>query len=125
VARSAKAVNTELYDYALGFPGAWEDHPWGEVVVKVNKKVFVFFGTEDTRKGRVCVGVKLPSSSATALAQPGVELMGYGMGKAGWVWARFPPRDSPPVELLCEWIDESYRTVAPKKLVKEWDAANA
>jgi heme-degrading monooxygenase HmoA len=26
--------------YALTFPGAYKEHPWGETVVKVNKKVF-------------------------------------------------------------------------------------
>ena len=121
MARSAKQVNAALSDFALGFPGAWEDHPWEENVIKVGKKVFVFFGRDESRKGHVCVGVKLPSSAATALALSGVEVMGYGMGKAGWVWAKFPLKDAPPFELLCEWIDESYRAVAPKKLIKELD----
>jgi predicted DNA-binding protein (MmcQ/YjbR family) len=123
VARSAKAINSQLLDYALTFPGAWVDHPWGENVVKVGKKVFVFFGTEDTRKGHVGVGVKLPSSADAALDLPGVEIMGYGMGRAGWVWARFTVKETPPVELLCDWIEESYRTIAPKKLIKELDEA--
>ena len=29
----------KLMAYALGFPEAYEDHPWGEDVVKVNKKM--------------------------------------------------------------------------------------
>lgn len=31
--------------------------------------------------------------------------------------ARFEPGVEPPVDLLREWIDESYRAIAPKKLV--------
>ncbi|MBA3709787.1 MAG: hypothetical protein H0W83_13320, partial [Planctomycetes bacterium] len=33
-----------LRAFALAFPGAYEDFPWGERVVKVAKKVFVFLG---------------------------------------------------------------------------------
>jgi hypothetical protein len=45
---AAARVHSELVKFALGYPGAWEDHPWGETVAKVKTKVFVFFG-----KGRV------------------------------------------------------------------------
>ena len=41
------------------------------------------------------------------------------------VTATFAPGEKPPVDLLCEWIDESYRTIAPKKLVKQWDEVAA
>src|SRR5262249_56520222 len=41
---------------------------------------------------------------------------GYGLGKAGWVSAAFEPGSSPPIDLLCAWIDESYLAVAPAKL---------
>jgi hypothetical protein len=42
---------------------------------------------------------------------------GYGLGKSGWVSAEFSDGQTPPKELLKEWIDESYRAQAPKKLV--------
>ena len=33
--------------------------------------------------------------------------------------AAFAPGQRPPVDLLCDWIDESYRAIAPKTLVKQ------
>ena len=38
------ALRRQLLDYALGLPETYLDHPWGEDVVKVRKKVFAFFG---------------------------------------------------------------------------------
>jgi predicted DNA-binding protein (MmcQ/YjbR family) len=103
-----------LRDYALSLPEAYLDHPWGEDVAKVRKKVFVFFGIEGaTAPGMT---VKLSASNALALAQPGVVPSGYGLGDSGWVSVTFRPEL--PIEMLREWIDESYRTVAPKVLVK-------
>jgi predicted DNA-binding protein (MmcQ/YjbR family) len=105
-----------VLEFALSLPGAWEDHPWGEVVVKVGKKVFVFLGMPETSTG---CGVKLRESHEAALAVDGAEPSGYGLGKAGWV--NVPFGRSPSVGVLCDWVEESYRTVAPKKLVKELD----
>ena len=73
---------SDLRTYAFGLPEAHEDHPWGESVAKVGKKVFVFFGTEAADFG---LGVKLPQSGPLALAQPGCTPRDYGLGKAGWV----------------------------------------
>lgn len=36
-----------LRDFALDYPGAHEDFPWGERVVKVKGKVFLFLGGKD------------------------------------------------------------------------------
>ena len=107
----------ELREFALALPGAREDHPWGESVAKVGKKVFVFFGKPD---GEGCGGfsVKLPESGEDALELPFCEPTGYGLGKSGWVTASFPKGKKPPLDLLEEWIEESYRAIAPKKLVR-------
>jgi predicted DNA-binding protein (MmcQ/YjbR family) len=117
--RNAKAWE-RLMAYALSFPEAWQDEPWeGDVVAKVGKKIFVFFGSRD--EGTVGLSVKLPASAEEALAYPFTEPTGYGMGRHGWVSAQFARGDAPPIDMLEEWIDESYRAVAPKKLVKLLD----
>ena len=106
-----------LLRFALGLPEAYEDHPWDETVAKVRKKVFVFFG--GTPK---LMTVKLAESHAHALSIDGAEPTGYGLGRSGWVNV---PVDAPELshELLCDWIEESYRIVAPKRLVAQLDGA--
>ena len=105
-----------LRRFALGYPGAHEDHPWGETVVKVGKKVFVFLGKPQDGEG-VGLSVKLPQSGALALSLPFASPTGYGLGKSGWVSVQFGKREKVPVDMLRQWIDESYRALAPKTLV--------
>lgn len=63
------------------------------------------------------LSVKLPQSAPFALDRKFCQPTGYGLGASGWVTADFPPRAKPPVDLLQGWIEESYRAVAPKKLL--------
>lgn len=100
--------------FALGYPEAHEDFPWGDRALKVKGKVFVFMGRNAQGWG---LSVKLPHSCDGALALPFASPTGYGLGKSGWVTAQFAPDETPPLALLFEWIDESYRAVAAKKLV--------
>ena len=111
-------LRSRLRAFALSLPGAYEEHPWGERVVKVSKKVFVFLGKDgdDTEVG---LSAKLPASRDMALSLPFATPTEYGLGKSGWVTARFTRADAPPLDLLTSWIDESYRAVAPKKLVAQ------
>jgi len=106
-----------LREFALRYPEAWEDFPWDERVIKVRKKIFVFLGF--VPDGRWRITAKLPESGQGALTYPFGEVPGYGLGKAGWVSAWFAPGDDAPADLLREWIDESYRAIAPKTLVKQ------
>jgi predicted DNA-binding protein (MmcQ/YjbR family) len=103
----------ELLDFALSLPEAWEDHPWDETVVKVRRKIFVFLGGER-------LTVKLDEAHGHALSIDGAQPTGYGLGKAGWVTV--PHADVPP-DVACDWIEESYRLVAPKRLVAALDSA--
>jgi catechol 2,3-dioxygenase-like lactoylglutathione lyase family enzyme len=111
-----------LLAHALAYPGAYEDHPWGETVAKVKKKVFAFFGVPGA-PGSWGVSVKLPRSGGAALERPFARPTGYGLGKSGWVSARFEAGDEAPLDVLRSWIDESYRAVAPKALVATLDGA--
>jgi predicted DNA-binding protein (MmcQ/YjbR family) len=107
-----------LEEFALGLPGAFADMPWEDhVVAKVGKKIFVFFGSAD----EPTVGVKLRESADHALSAPGATPMAYGLGRHGWVTVPVGLEEAPP-DLLCDWIEESYRTIAPKRLVAELDA---
>ena len=108
-----------LRAFAFGLPEAWEDHPWGESVAKVGKKVFVFFGTTDGDEP-FGFSVKLPISNDEALSMPFTGPTGYGLDRGHWVTVR--PPDDAPLDLLLSWIEESYRTVAPKALVARLDA---
>src|ERR1700730_6190683 len=108
-----KQIHERIRKLALGYPGATEDHPWGETAIKVNGKVFVFLGAD---KKEASISVKLPQSRDLAHDLPFAEPTHYGLGKHGWVTAHLDPKKNPPLELMEAWIDESYRAVAPKKM---------
>jgi predicted DNA-binding protein (MmcQ/YjbR family) len=79
----------------------------------VKGKTFVFLALDEEG---LSLSAKLPLSGVAALALPFASPTGYGLGKSGWVTARFAAGDEVPLELLHEWLDESYRAIAPKKL---------
>ena len=113
-----KAAKARLLKYALAMPDSTLEHPWGENVAKVRGKVFVFFGMADPPANApyadYVMGVKLTKALLYAKSLPYVEAMGYGLGKSGWVSIK-TPKGALPVEMLEEWIDESYTNVAPKR----------
>ena len=112
-------VRRELLDFALSLPEAFEDHPWGESVAKVSGgKIFVFFGAEGSRLPRMTV--KLEESHGHAVSIDGSEPTGYGLGKSGWVTVPLEAEGVDP-GLLCDWIEESYRIVAPTRLGAQLD----
>jgi predicted DNA-binding protein (MmcQ/YjbR family) len=108
-----------LAKLALRFPEVTEDRPWGHRAFKVRKKkVFLFLASDE---GGLGLSVKLPHSGVMALELPFTEPTGYGLGKSGWVSARFARGKDLPVALVCEWLEESYRAIAPKTLSRTLD----
>ncbi|MFE7773584.1 MmcQ/YjbR family DNA-binding protein [Streptomyces sp. NPDC057445] len=121
--KAALAKWEKVRSFALGLPGAGEEFPWGETVVKVNKKIFVFLGVDDGSYP-LGIGVKLKDEAAHAhaLSCPGAEPSGYGLGKAGWVQIPLAVKGAPAADVLCDWVEESYRSIATKKLIADLDA---
>ena len=99
---------------ALAYPEAYEDLPWGHHAIKVKGKTFVFLAADaDT----VSLSAKLPSSAGVALRLPFASPTEYGLGRSGWVTARFPRTARLPLPMLKLWIEESYQAMAPKRLL--------
>jgi predicted DNA-binding protein (MmcQ/YjbR family) len=117
---SEHAAVDALEEFALSLPEAWPDQPWGDRVVKVGKKIFLFLSGPDSE--RSVITAKLPESGDHARSYPDAAPTRYGLGKHGWVTVYV---DRVPVEereVLFDFVEESYRAVATKTLVKRLDA---
>lgn len=117
---STSSAVDPLEELALSFPEAWPDEPWGDRCVKVGKKIFLFVSGPDAE--RPVMTAKLPESRDHALSYPEAAPTRYGLGKHGWVTIYI---DQVPVEereVLLDFVEESYRAVATKTLVKRLDA---
>lgn len=113
------AILKELRAFGLAYPGAHTKSPWpGHLDLAVKDKTFAYLSLEGEPLG---IGCKLPHSCAAALMLPNTQPTPYGLGKSGWVSAKFDDGEMPDVEMLKAWIDESYRAQAPKKLVAQLD----
>ena len=115
--RKLSAMAARLREKALSYPQAEEAFPWGEHAFKVKGRTFVFM--RDDEEG-TSFSVKLAQSREAALALPGAEPTHYGMGAKGWVTLR--PTARSPLKPLYAFIDESFRAVAPKHVLRELDA---
>lgn len=115
----------KLRDVALAFPETYEEFPWGHRALKVKGKTFCFMGTgaeAGADNDNFFMSCKLPETGALALTLPGVVPTGYGLGKSGWVSAQYK-RGKAPVDMLADWLRESYCAIAPKKLAALVDGA--
>jgi predicted DNA-binding protein (MmcQ/YjbR family) len=116
----SEAVLRALRAFGLTYPGAHGKAPWpGHDDLAVNDKTFAYLGVEGEPFSLSC---KLPYTSEVALALPYAKPTAYGLGRSGWVTFTPSEDEMPSLDQLKEWIDESYRAQAPRKLVKELDS---
>lgn len=109
----------ELRAFGLTYPGAHRKAPWPEHDdLAVNDKTFAYLSVAGAP---FSVGCKLRYTASEALKLPFAAPTAYGLGKSGWV--TFAPGDDelPSLDQFREWLDESYRAQAPRKLVKQLD----
>ncbi|HYC36953.1 MAG TPA: MmcQ/YjbR family DNA-binding protein [Usitatibacter sp.] len=112
--KKGSRIGQAIRKQALGYPETCEEFPWGESAFKVKGKTFIFM--RDGADG-VTFSVKVPESRDLALSLPGSEPTHYGLGAKGWVTIK--PDSATPLHVLNFLIDESYRAVAPKKVVAQ------
>lgn len=122
----------EVRGFALGLPAAEEDFPWGETVIKVRRKpgippwrkegvhgpMFLWMGQRDADVPSVCVKLTRAYEEAVAVAGATPTTIS-GLGQWGWLTVRLGAVD---VALFSDWVEESYRNVAPRRFVAELDA---
>ena len=113
-------VVEELRAFGLSLPGAHRKSPWPEHDdLAVRDKTFACLPA----KGKpFSLSAKLPYTGYEALQLPFAEPTGYGLGKSGWVSFSPDSKQIPSLDQLKEWVEESYRAQAPRKLIKELDA---
>lgn len=111
--RKVTAIADAIRKQALGYPETTEDHPWGESAFKVKGKTFVFMRAEGDQ---ISFSLKLPDSRDFALGFAGSIPTPYGLGSKGWVTMR-PLDGKVPVEVIRKLVDESFRAVAPKRVL--------
>src|SRR3954470_6701646 len=112
--QKASPIATKLRAHSLAYPETTEEFPWDESAFKVKGKTFVFMRADP---GDLSFSVKLPKSRKKALAFPGSEPTHYGLGAKGWVTLR--PSAKTPLDLLLSFVDESYRAIAPKRVLEQ------
>ena len=78
---------------ALAYPEAYEAMPWGHHAIKVKGKAFVFLAADAET---FSLSAKLPSSAGVALKLPFASPTEYGLGRSGWITARFPRTERLP-----------------------------
>ena len=112
--QNSAAIAKKLRRHALSYPATTEAFPWGESAFKVKGKTFVFMRADPDD---LSFSVKLPRSRKQALSLPGSEPTHYGLGAKGWVTLR--PSSKTSLDLLLSFVDESYRAIAPARVLKE------
>ncbi|MES2948079.1 MAG: MmcQ/YjbR family DNA-binding protein [Pseudomonadota bacterium] len=111
----------KLKAFGPSLPGTQPKSPWpGHDDVAVNNKTFVYLSVHD---GKLSVSTKLQVSGKVVLELPNSKPTGYGLGKSGWVTVGFNTDEPVILDTVMHWMMESYRAQAPKRLLKELEAA--
>jgi hypothetical protein len=110
----------EMREIALGFPGATEGSSYGQPAFLVNKKFFTRLRRED--QSLVLLEVSFDEREMLMEAEPRTFHFTAHYKDYPSVLARI---ESLHPGSLRAFLERRWRKIAPKKLVKDWDAAKA
>lgn len=106
---------------ALTLPGVDEGDSCVKRAFKARTKGFLYLGeTEDTYNVMLKIGESLDAARAFCAENPEQR----SIGDTSWLTLHFAGDEDPPAQ-LSDWIEESYRTLAPRKLIAELEALTA
>lgn len=112
------AVSEKIRIHALTFPEVVEGTSCVNRAFAAGGKNFAFLG----EKADVCrLRLKLADSIPEVEQRAATDPDRWQVGTGGWVLLTFPPSDAPKIADLRRWITESFRLLAPKKIVAEYD----
>ena len=107
-----------LRQICLSFPEAVEKETWGHPTFRVNDKMFVACSTDDTAEPTMTLKAP-PGEQQLLLASSGRFFYPAYVGAKGWIGINLS--DSTDWGEVRELVDDSYRLIAPKRLVKTLD----
>ena len=111
-----------LRKIAMKLPEAEEGTSCNKIAFKARKKAFLYVGgDEDTYNVMLNLGDSLAEATALGKKQPD----SYSVGGIGWVTVTLPAVKAAPKGLFERWVEESFRLLAPKRLVAELDGGAA
>lgn len=113
------SVARQLQAFASKYPEVSESPSCVNRSFKARKKGFMFLGEKPD--GLLRLMVKLDEGIASAQAVSEERPGEWKVAGPGWVTGNFTDDSAPPIETLQAWVDESYRLLAPKTLVKQLD----
>ena len=108
-----------LRQICLSFPEAAEKETWGHPTFRVNNKMFVTCSKGDTTNPTMTLKAP-PGEEELLLASGGRFFFPSYVGSKGWIGITLST--STDWDEIRELVDDSYRLIAPKRLVKALDA---
>jgi predicted DNA-binding protein (MmcQ/YjbR family) len=106
-------THDDVLAYCLKKPGAWPDEPWeGDVVAKVDTKIFAFLGSSGSGSVGVKCGASRDDADEWLVRYPGdASVMPY-IGRSGWNTLKLG--GAIPDDEIFEAVDASYDMILAK-----------
>jgi len=111
-------LHERLLKIVKRLPEAVEDWPWGSIHCKVADKIFVGWGRDEGGEMSIGIRTTLELQSMLVASDPRFSVAKY-VGKYGGIDMRIG--NKPDWNEVEQFIVESYRLIAPKRLVKQLD----